>query len=133
MTIKDMPIGTRFYENASCKIRFCVAIPNQLRSKTREVVSLDVPTNLRRRGMAKELMIDVCDEADACKILLVLFPEPFGTDPKMSQKQLIDWYGKFEFQVVQVEPKVMMVRMPCTDLIPSQLNYVNQIIYRNIL
>ena len=130
--IKDMPVGVRHYENASCKIRFCTAIPNQLRSKTRELISLDVPENLRRQGMAKELMTNVCDEADACEMLLLLFPEPFGPGEKMSQNELINWYGKFGFQTIQVKPKVMMARMPHSTPGPFKPNYVGAIVDRNM-
>lgn len=132
MEIKNMPVGTRYFENASCKIRFCMAIPNQLRSKTRELISLDVPPNLRRRGMAKELLINVCDEADACAMLLVLFPEPFGVEPRMTQPKLIEWYTNFGFNVIQVTPKVMMARMPFSTPGPFKPNYIGVIADRNM-
>ena len=128
--IEEMPIGTRYYENASCKIRFCTAIPATLRQKTRELTSLEVPENLRRRGMANELMTNVCDEADACEMLLVLFPEPFGTGDVMSRGRLADWYESFGFQIIQVTPKVMMARMPHSTPGPFQPTHVAQIINR---
>lgn len=127
-----MPVGVRYYENASCKIRVCTAIPNQLRTKTRELLSLDVPENLRRQGMAKELMMNVCDEADACEMLLLLFPEPYGSGEKMEKGKLIDWYTTFGFQVIQVTPKVMMARMPHSTPGPFKPNYVGQITDRNM-
>lgn len=130
--IEDMPLGVRHYENASCKIRLCTAIPNQIRMKCRELVSLDVPENLRRTGMAKELMVNVCDEADACEMLLLIFPEPFGAGPKMTQAQLVDWYMTFGFQVIQVKPKMMMARMPHSTPGPFKPNYVGQIADRNM-
>jgi N-acetylglutamate synthase-like GNAT family acetyltransferase len=132
MQIKDMPVGTRFYENASCKIRFCVAIPNQMRSKTRELVSMDVPVNLRRQGMAKELMINICDEADECSMLVIVFPEPFGSGEKMTEEQLIEWYTKFGFQVIQAAPKTIMARMPHSTPGVFKPNYVGQITDRKM-
>lgn len=122
--IKDMPTGVRHYENASCKIRVCTAIPNQLRTKCRELVSLDVPENLRNTGMGTALMTNVCDEADACEMLLLLFPEAFGTGPMLSNVELEAFYAKFGFQVIQVKPKVMMARMPHPTPGPFVPNYI---------
>lgn len=122
--IKNMPTGVRHYENASCKLRICTAVPNQLRSKTRELVSLDVPENLRRTGMATALLTNVCDEADACEMLLLLFPEPFGEGPRMTVEQLADWYSRFGFQTIQYKPALMMARMPHSTPGPFIPNYV---------
>lgn len=108
-----MKTGVRHFENASCKVLYCAAIPNQLRSKTREVVSVDVPENLRRQGMATRMLQNVCDEADAHNIILLIFPKPFGEGEKMDASQLADWYAeRFGFQVIQVQPTIMMARMP---------------------
>jgi len=108
-----MKTGTRFHQNASCKITFCAAIPNQLRAKTREVSCVDVPENLRKQGMATQLLKNVCDEADAGKIILLLFVKPFGGNPSMDKEQLIEWYAnKFGFAVIQTKPSIMMARMP---------------------
>lgn len=109
---KDMKPGVRHYENASCKVSVCTAIPNHLRLKTREITHVDVPENLRRQGMATQMLLNVCDEADAHKIVLVLFPKPFGEGPKLSKEGLVRWYSeKFGFQAIQSNP-VMMARMP---------------------
>jgi N-acetylglutamate synthase-like GNAT family acetyltransferase len=112
MVITKMETGVRHYKNASCKITICMGVPNQLRAKCRELVSLDVPENLRRTGMATELVRQVTEEADKHNMLLVLFPEPFGEGPKMSQDQLVDFYSTFGFQSIQARPKLMMARMP---------------------
>lgn len=112
MEITKMKTGIRYLNNASCKINICMAVPNQLRAKCRELTSLDVPANLRRSGMATELMTMVTEEADAHNMLLVLFPEPFGEEPKLSALQLEDFYERFGFQMIQVHPKPMMARMP---------------------
>ena len=107
-----MKAGIRYYENASCKIGTCMAIPERMREKTRELSHIDVPENLRKQGMATQLITNVCDEADAHGITLLLFVEPFGTGHKMSKNALMTWYSdKFGFTAIQSEP-VMMARMP---------------------
>lgn len=126
-----MKTGIRHYENASCKVLMCVAIPNRLRTRTREIVSIDVPENLRRQGMATQLLRNICDEADAHRMTLIVFPKPFGDGPKMSQRDLIEWYdSKFGFRAIQAEP-VMMARIPYASLRPPKLNFIAQVIDRN--
>jgi len=112
MIVTKMETGVRHHENASCKIAICTAVPNQLRAKCRELVSLDVPENLRRTGMATALMKKIMKEADDCNMLLILFPEPFGEGIQMNKEQLITFYEGFGFQSIQAKPKVMMARMP---------------------
>ena len=108
----EMKSGIRYYENASCKISTCTAIPERMRAKTRELTHVDVPENLRKQGMATQLLTNVCDEADAHGITLLIFPEPFGTGPKMSKDALMKWYSaKFGFTAIQAKP-VMMARAP---------------------
>lgn len=83
-----------------------------MRSKTRELTSLDVPVNLRNQGMGTRLMINVCDEADANGVTLILFPKPYGDVPSMSKYELEEWYAsKFGFHTIQNNP-IMMARMP---------------------
>lgn len=127
-----MKIGIRHYENASCKVSICTAIPNQLRTKTREITSVDVPENLRKQGMATELLRNICDEADANEITLLLFVKPFGEGEKMTADQLADWYqNKFGFMVIQPKP-MMMARMPHSTPRPFKPNYVGVITDRNM-
>ncbi len=74
--------------------------------------------------MATELMRTVMKEADEHNMLLVLFPEPFGEQPRMSANELVDFYGRFGFQAIQAEPKVMMARMPHSNPGEFKPNYV---------
>lgn len=128
---KGMKPGVRHYENASCKVAICTAIPNSMRAKTREIVSIDVPENLRRQGMATQMILNICDEADAHKMVLLLFPKPFGDGPKLTVDGLIKWYSeKFGFQVIQAKP-IMMARMPFATPGPFKPNYVADLIDRN--
>ena len=121
-----MQEGVRHYENASCRIKLCAALPKHMRSKTRELVNLDVPDNLRRTGLATQLLENVCDEADAHNITLILFPKPFGNVPGMSQSQLEAWYERrFGFIPIQQKP-VMMARMPHSTPKMFIPNYISE-------
>lgn len=107
-----MKTGVRHYLNASCQVRMCEAIPPRIRQSTREIISVDVPENLRRQGMATELLRNVCDEADAHGITLILFVKPFGDGLRPDEDQLASWYvSKFGFTMIQVAP-TMLARMP---------------------
>lgn len=124
---KNMKSGVRYHENASCKVSICVAIPNSMRTKTREITHVDVPENLRGQGMATQMLLNVCDEADVHKMILVLFPKPFGEGPKLSKDKLVEWYSRrFGFQIIQLNP-VMMARMPFATpgpFRPTEIAYV---------
>lgn len=107
-----MKTGVRHYLNASCRISMCDAVPPKMRQNIREITSIDVPENLRRQGMATEMVRNVCDEADAHNVTLVLFVKPFGDTPGPDEDQLAQWYtSKFGFTLIQVTPP-MMARMP---------------------
>lgn len=128
-----MITGIRHYENASCKVLICTALPRGMRAKTREIVSVDVPENLRKQGMATQLLMNICDEADAHKIVLTLFPKPFGTGPMMTQDQLIDWYSnKFGFHAIQSQPVVMMARMPGSTPGPFKPSLITEMIVKGM-
>ncbi len=119
-----MKTGIRHYENATCKISICTAIPNQMRARTRELTSLDVPENLRKQGMATELMRNVCDEADAHNMTIVLFVKPFGEGTKLDETQLREWYQTaFGFMILQAKP-MMMARMPHSTPKPFKPNLI---------
>ena len=129
---KDMKPGVRHYENATCKVSICTAIPNSMRARTREITHVDVPENLRKQGMATQMLLNVCDEADAHKMVLVLFPKPFGEGSKMDQEELVRWYSeKFGFHVIQGKP-IMMARMPFSTPGVFKPNYVASIADRKM-
>lgn len=126
-----MKTGIRFYQNASCKVSFCQGVPANLRGKTREISHVDTPENLRNRGMATQMLLNVCDEADAHKVILVLFPEPFGDNPSMSRDQLEHWYeSKFGFQTIQEEPVRMMARMCGATPRPFTPTFISEVIHK---
>ena len=129
---ETMKPGIRHRNSASCRVSVCTAIPNRMRLKTREITHVDVPENLRNMGMATQMLLDVCDEADLHKIILLLFPKPFGEGPMLDEQGLIDWYSKkFGFQVIQLSP-VMMARMPFSTPGTFKTNYVASVTDRKM-
>ena len=130
MVITRMEPGTRYLaedSHASCKVKVCVAIPNQMRTKCMELVSLSVAPSLRGTGLATKLLTQVTEEADEHNMLLVLFPEPFGEGLQPTQEQLIDFYEKFGWQLIQTRPKAMMARMPHSTPGPFTPNYIGKL------
>lgn len=106
-----MTPGLRTLGEATLTIGVCRALPPEMRPQTRELSGLEVPPESRGEGQASALMHQVCDEADAAGITLVLFVQPFN-DPDMGRAQLIDWYAKrFGFMPIQADPP-LMARMP---------------------
>lgn len=107
-----MKFGIRHYENASCKISACMGLPVRLRMKTRELSHVGVPENLRRQGMATQLLTNVCDEADAHGMTLMITVESHGPGPEIPKEILAAWYSeKFGFAPIQAEP-LLMARLP---------------------
>lgn len=104
-----MNLGSREHKGASLRISMCEAMPEDMRDKTREVVSL-ASTN-PRKGHATTLMWTVCHEADQAGVMLLLQPKQFGGG-EMDNGKLERFYGRFGFQVVQREPAVLMARSP---------------------
>ena len=97
---------------ATCRVRRCTAMPSSLHESVREVACLHVPASEQGLGYATALMHNVCREADAAGIVLVLWPQPYGEDTAMDRDQLQHWYARrFGFAVVQPEP-LMMAREP---------------------
>lgn len=106
-----MDAGLRTHKAASLRIAIAECLPEDMRAGTREIVSL-ASTN-PRKGYATTLLWTVCSEADAARVVLILFPRPFG-DGALGDEKLEHFYGKFGFVVVQREPAVMMARSPDT-------------------
>lgn len=89
-----------------------MALPRDLRGKTREIAHLHCERDSQHQGEATKIMHEVCQEADDADITLVLWPKPYGDDIALSQTQLIDWYARrFGFQQIQPNPP-LMARMP---------------------
>lgn len=104
--------GPRTLGSASLQIRISKALPREMRDQTREIAHLHCERESQNHGEATKLMRQVCDEADAANITLLVWPNPYGEDIALSQGQLIEWYAR-RFGFVQIQPNPpLMARMP---------------------
>ena len=106
-----MIVGPRSHGPASLQVRVCMALPNHLRERTRELVKVHTPAADQGNGHATELLAQVCQEADEAGLTLVLWPRPYGDDITLSAGMLSDWYARFGFRQIQPDP-VLMARAP---------------------
>lgn len=97
-----MELGYRKNEGASLKLGHSTALPDHLAGIV-EVSAVHTPTIMRRQGLATELLLQVCDEADAEGMVLMLMPE--------GAEWLESWYARFGFATIQTAP-VLMARPP---------------------
>jgi GNAT superfamily N-acetyltransferase len=115
---RGMKPGRRELGVASVMVSISDAVPEHMRARTREVSHLHVPAEYRRKHLATALMNLVCQEADANSITLLLIAQPYDEGP--DEDQLIDWYAKFGFQMLQDSVKgtimVRKVRVPSDRL-----------------
>ena len=98
-----MQLGQRRHEGTSLELSVSEALPRHLACII-EISKLQTPKLLRRMGLATDLLLQVCDEADAEGVVLMLMPE--GED------WLEQWYARFGFATIQTEPVVLMARPP---------------------
>lgn len=96
--------GKRISGNASLELGFTEAVPEEMRYGIRELKSLFVAPDKRKKGDATALMYQVCYEADRKGI--VLFLEPVA-DGGMPQKKLEKFYKGFGFIELQHKPLLM--------------------------
>ena len=101
--------GQRQLGAATATLRACPGVPDRLRGSTRELCNVHVPAEARQRGEASALLREVCEEADAAGMMLVLFVAPFDSGPRADD--LAAWYGRHGFAEIQAEPVRMMARM----------------------
>lgn len=106
-----MKVGARSLEGAALKVNLCAAVPPRLRRETREITDVFVPSADRNSGLGSALMHQVCDEADAGGITLLL----------TCRNDLRRWYARFGFMVLQ-DDIGLLVRMVGST--PRQLNKV---------
>lgn len=108
---ENMRYGVRKYEGASCLVSNCTAVPEKMRKDIREISQVECKITERGQGHATKLLDDICREADAKRMILVLSVEPFGDIPPLSKEQLQEWYcTSFDFNILQEQP-LMLVRM----------------------
>lgn len=103
-----MTPGVREHKAASLRLVESEAMPEDMRDRIREIVSLK--SENPRKGHATTLLWSVCHEADQNKTVLILQPKPFG-DGAMDDRKLEGFYNKFGFVRIQDAP-VLMARQP---------------------
>ena len=108
--------GKRQLNSASLDVRICEAVPEEKRSQTREITHVYVPPEDRRRRLATALLNFVCQEADANRIVLILRAGPFQHDEDEvegpDEDQLVAWYKRFGFQVLEQTPEGTVMARP---------------------
>lgn len=82
-----------------------------MHGRVRELLSIEVPEDQRRQGLATKLLREVVMEADREGKTLLLWVKPYGT---MGERDLIAWYRRFGFEVIQSAP-VLMARAARTN------------------
>lgn len=98
-----MTPGLRDYKQATLRVAIPECLPEEMREKTREIVS--VHSANPRKGHATLLMHQVCAEADRSGMVLILMPAKF--DEGMGDEKLQRWYAKFGFALIQETPPLM--------------------------
>lgn len=103
-----MTPGLRHFKSASLRVAVPLGLPDEMQDGIREI--LDVKSGNPRKGQASSLMRNVCSEADADSAVLMLHVNQF--DDGLSNEQLLKFYGKFDFTVIQTEPATLLARQP---------------------
>ena len=98
-----MELGEREHEGASLVLGRSDALPAHLQDII-EVSKVQTPKLKRRQGLMTDLLMQVCDEADRERVVLLLAPE--------GEEWLRDFYARFGFATIQTEPEVLMARPP---------------------
>lgn len=117
-----MRYGERKNDGAACWVNNCNAVPKHMQKDIREISKVYTQPHARGQGHATELLRGVCKEADSKKMILIIAVEPYGSDPPMTEEQLVEWYcTTFDFNILQQEP-LMLVRMfnPFPDMALTQ-------------
>lgn len=106
------------------------ALPEHMRAGVREITSLHVPLESRRKRIATALLNFVCQEADANCITLMLTAHPMD-DEGLSEAQLVAWYQRFGFQPLEetVKGTVMARRVHVKE--ESRIERVDNLDVRN--
>ncbi len=95
-------------EHASCRVVQNPELPADM-DRVRELTRVWCEPEARKQGYATELVSQVCEEADAESIVLILQPKAFGKSGGL--KELEGWYRLFGFIRTQSNP-VLMARAP---------------------
>jgi len=107
-----------------------------MRERIREIGNLYVEPGERNKGYATRLLRKVCQKADAANMVLMLFAEPFEDDSGaveltlngLTTEQLVEFYNRFGFAITQMQPQIMMARMPHAEERMARLAPITQAI-----
>jgi len=103
-----MKYGPRKHGAASCEVIACKGVPEKMRKDIREVIKVFCEPDARHRGDATALLEEVCREADAKRMILMISVGPYGDAPPLSKAALVQWYSEtFDFRPIQAEPLIM--------------------------
>lgn len=102
-----MTPGLRSYKSATLRVAIAEGIPEHMRPRVRELLSVHAAE--RQKGHGSALLERTCREADRKQMVLLITPRRF--DDGMDDAALIPWYERFGFEVIQEEP-VLMAREP---------------------
>lgn len=106
-----MPIGPRGYHSARLTVAVPVGLPEHLQGGIRELLSLEVPVEDRRQGLATTLIERTALEADAAGMILFVHVLPYDAEGFKDVDTLERFYAKFGFVVIQEQPR-LMARQP---------------------
>lgn len=84
-----------------------------------ELVRVWTDPEARKQGFATELLKSICEDADIEGRVLMLNPKTFG---RVGLENLVPWYERFGFMVIQDKYTVLMARMP--QIYKTKLNTV---------
>lgn len=126
-----MKTGDRSVGPARLRVRQCPALPPALQATTRELVNVETPFAEQGKGYMTTLIHKVCREADAAGLVLVLTPQIFGDNIRLSNEQLEEWYARsFGFHVIQRQPMTLMARMVNGTPQALQLNPISEALFK---
>lgn len=100
-----MPIGPRGFHAARLTVANPEGLPAHMHGRVRELLSLEVPAEFRRQGLATELMKRTAQEADGAQMILFVHVLPYADGLQLDS--LEDFYAKFGFVVIQENPRLM--------------------------
>lgn len=110
-----MPVGLRNFGPASLKIGVPSALPHKMREKVRELSSFTTEAEHRGHGFARDLMAQVCFEADLSGTWLFLHVDP---EDDTDRTRLANFYLSCGFEPIQAEP-LLMIRRCVSDAITA--------------
>jgi N-acetylglutamate synthase-like GNAT family acetyltransferase len=119
-----MPVGPRGYHSARLTIAVPMGLPDHMRGGVRELMSLEVPAEDRRQGLATTLMERTAVEADGAQVVLFIHVQPF--EGSVTVDELEAFYAKFGFVVIQERPR-LMARQP-----KGRNHVLRQLIHREL-